>query len=85
MDEELVQYYLRTKYYYSAELVAAKAIQLSNDNSVYQLYYGLSLVLQNKLSKGLSVLDALIKITDVGLASILIMIHAHKQFEVGIF
>lgn len=82
MDYELIQYYLRTKYYYSAESIGAKAIQINLNSSVYQLYYGLSFVLQNNLSKGLTILDALVKITDVGLASTLVMIHAHKQFEV---
>lgn len=82
MDFELVQYYLRTRYYYSAELAATKVIKLNNNSSVFQLYYGLSCVLQNKLSKGLTILDALIKSTDTGLASTLVMIHAHKQFEV---
>lgn len=82
MDYELIQYYLRTKYYYSAELAGIKAIKENPNNSVYQLYHALSLVLQNKLSKGLSVLDALIKNTDIGLASTLVMIHAHEQFEV---
>lgn len=82
MDYELIQYYLRTKYYYSAELAGSNAIKININNSVFQLYYGLSLVLQNKLSKGLTILDALIKITDIGLASALVMIHAHKQFEV---
>lgn len=83
MDYELIQYYLRVKFYYSAELTGAKAIEMNHTNSsVYQLYYGLSLVLQNKLSKGLSVLDTLIKITDIGLASTLLMIYAHQQFGV---
>jgi len=83
MYYELVQYYLRTKYYYSAESVGAKAIQInSNIQSIHQLYYGLSLVLQNKLSKGLTILDALVKDTDIGLASALVMIHAHRLFEV---
>lgn len=84
MDYELIQYYLRTKYYYSAEITAIKANEINADNAVYQLYYGLSLVLQKKLSKGLSVLDALSKNADIGLASILVMIHAHQQFEVNI-
>lgn len=82
MEYELIQYYLRKKYYYSAELAAAEVIKLNNHSSVYQLYYGLSYVLQNKLSKGLTILDALVKSTDTGLASTLIMIHAHKKFEV---
>ncbi|KAL5233107.1 hypothetical protein ACI65C_000517 [Semiaphis heraclei] len=81
MDFELIQYYLRTKYYYSAQLSGSKAIQINQNSSVYQLYYGLSFVLQNELSKGLNMLDALVKNTDVGLASTLVMIHAHKQFE----
>lgn len=85
MDFELIQYYLRTKYYYSAQLSGSKAIEINQNSSVYQLYYGLSFVLQNKLSKGLTILDALVKNTDVGLASTLVMIHAHKQFEVFIF
>lgn len=82
MDFELVQYYIRTKYYHSAELAVEKVIKLNNNSSVYQLYYGLSCVLQNKLSKGLTILDALLRSTDTGLASTLIMIHVHKQFEV---
>lgn len=82
MDYELIQYYLRTKYYYSAELAGTKAIQINPNGSIYQLYYGLSCVLQNKLSKGLNILDALVSIDEVGLASTLVMIHAHKQFEV---
>lgn len=82
MDFELIQYYLRKKYYYSAELAGAKAIQINLKSSVYQLYYGLSFVLQNKLSKGLSILDTLVQTTDVGLASTLVIIHAHKKFEV---
>lgn len=82
MDYELIQYYLRTKYYYSSELTGTKAIQINPNGSIYQLYYGLSCVLQHKLSKGLNILDALIQINDVGLASTLVMIHAHKQFEV---
>eukprot|EP00102_Acyrthosiphon_pisum_P021962 XP_016659172.1 PREDICTED: tetratricopeptide repeat protein 21B isoform X2 [Acyrthosiphon pisum] len=81
MEFELIQYYLRTKYYYSAQLSGSKAIQINLNSSVYQLYYGLSFVLQNKLSKGLSILDALVKSVDIGLASTLVMIHAHKQFE----
>jgi len=82
MHYELIQYYLRTKYYYSAESVGAKAIQINSNNSIYQLYYGLSLVLQNKLSKGLTILDALVKNNDIGLASTLVMIHAHNLFKV---
>ncbi|XP_025195909.1 tetratricopeptide repeat protein 21B-like isoform X2 [Melanaphis sacchari] len=82
MDLELVQYYLRTKYYSSAQTSGLKAIQINLNNSVYQLYYGLSYVLQNKLSKGLTILDDLVKLTDIGLASTLVMIYAHKQFEV---
>lgn len=82
MDFELIQYYLRTKYYYSAQLSGSKAIQINLNSSVYQLYYGLSFVLQNKLSKGLTILDDLVKSADIGLASTLVMIHAHKQFEV---
>lgn len=82
MYYELIQYYLRTKYYYSAELVGAKAIQINSNNSIYQLYYGLSLVLQNKLLKGLAILDDLVKNFDIGLASTLVMIHAHRLFEV---
>jgi len=82
MDYELIQYYLRIKHYYSAELTVVNAIKKNISNSVYQLYYGLSLILQNKLPKGLSVLDSLLKVTDLGLASTLVMIHAHKQFEV---
>jgi len=85
MDFELVHYYLRTKYYYSAQLSGSKAIQINLNSSVYQLYYGLSFVLQNKLSKGLTILDALVKSADIGLASTLIMIYAHKQFEVFVF
>jgi len=85
MDFELIQYYLRTKYYYSAQLSASKAIQINQNSLVYQLYYGLSFVLQNKLSKGLTILDALVKSVDIGLASTLVMIYAHKQFEVFIF
>lgn len=82
MDYELVQYYLRKKYYYSAQLAGDKALQVNQNSYVDQLYYGLSFVLHNKLSKGLTILDALVKVTDVGLASTLVMIHAHKQFEV---
>lgn len=85
MDYELIQYYLRVKYYYSAELAGAKAIKININSSEYQLYYGLSLVLQNKLSKGLSVLDTLSKLTDIGLASTQLMIYAHKQFQVYIY
>lgn len=82
MDYELVQYYLRKKYYYSAQLAGDKALKINPNSYVNQLYYGLSFVLHKKLSKGLTILDALVKSTDVGLASTLIMIHAHKQFEV---
>lgn len=82
MDFELIQYYLRKKYYFCAQKVGAKAIEINSNNSIFQLYYGLSYVLQNKLSKGLAVLDALVKNTDVGLASTLAMIHAHRKFEV---
>lgn len=82
MDYELVQYFLRKKYYYSAQLVGDKDVQKNLNNSVFQLYYGLSFVLHNKLSKGLSILDPLVKITDIGLASTLVMIHTHKSFEV---
>lgn len=82
MDYELIQYYLRTKYYYSAQLVGDKDVQTNLNNSVFQLYYGLSFVLHNKLSKGLSILEPLVKVTDIGLASTLVMIHTHKKFEV---
>lgn len=82
MDLELIQYYLRIKYYSSAQISGFKAIQINLNSSVYQLYYGLSFVLHNKLSKGLTILDALVKLSDIGLASTLIMIYAHKQFEV---
>lgn len=82
MDLELIQYYLRTKYYHSAQLSGTKALQTNLNSSVYQLYYGLSLVLHNKLSKGLTILDALVEMTEIGLAATLIMIYAHTQFEV---
>lgn len=82
MDYELMQYYLRKKYYYSAQLAGNRALQINQNSYANQLYYGLSFILHNKLSKGLTILDTLVKITDVGLASTLVMIHAHKQFEV---
>lgn len=82
MDYELLQYYLRTKYFCCAQSAVARAIEINSNNSVYQLYYGLSFVLQNKLSKGIAILDTLVKTTDVGLASTLLLIHTHKQFEV---
>jgi hypothetical protein len=85
MDLELIQYYLRTKYFFSAQISGFKAIQNNLNSSVYQLYYGISFVLHNKLSKGLTILDALAKLTDIGLASTLVMIYAHKQFEVFTF
>jgi hypothetical protein len=83
MDYELVQYYLRKKYYYSAQLAGNRALQINQNSYVNQLYYGLSFVLHNKLSKGLTILDTLVKVTDVGLPSTLVLIHTHKQFEVG--
>ncbi|XP_025413026.1 tetratricopeptide repeat protein 21B-like [Sipha flava] len=82
MDYELVQYYLRKKYYYSAQLAGNRALQINQNSYVNQLYYGLSFVLHNKLSKGLTILDTLVKVTDVGLPSTLVLIHTHKQFEV---
>jgi len=85
MDLELIQYYLRIQYYSSAQISGFKAIQINLNSSVYQLYYGLSFVLHNKLSKGLTILDSLVKFSDIGLASTLIMIYAHKQYEVLIF
>ncbi|XP_050420832.1 tetratricopeptide repeat protein 21B-like [Adelges cooleyi] len=80
MEFELIQYYLRNKFYYSAQIAASSALD-SNKGSVYKLYYGVSLILQKNMSKGLSILDSLTNNDLLGLASVLSMIFAHKQFE----
>ncbi|XP_050545561.1 tetratricopeptide repeat protein 21B-like [Daktulosphaira vitifoliae] len=82
MDLEIIQYFLRNKFYYSAQHATSKAIESNNKNASFKLYLGLSLILQNKLSVGLSTLESTVNDIDVGLATLLCMIHAHKKFEI---
>lgn len=82
MDLEIIQYFLRNKLYYSAQLATSKAIECNNKNLACKLYLGLSLILQNKLTEGLSTLESIVNDIDLGLGSLLCMLHAHKKFEV---
>ncbi|XP_023227553.1 tetratricopeptide repeat protein 21B-like [Centruroides sculpturatus] len=77
-----IHYYAREKFYHAMEQAALNGLKKYPGDAVYRFYYGLSLVLEERVQEGIRELDSIQDNNDVILGSVLAMIYAHRKCKV---